>query len=153
MVFSASRHARHPVVIRQRYQVRFEIALMHSLNRLRGLEMEPLPARQAQFLDERLAHQRMGKSVARPAAAWLSPTILALSPSSTAGKIASSPSSIIRLSTSNSNSRPSTAAAASTRLVISDRRERRRPITSRTPSGMPSSEMDLASVTHRPSRR
>src|SRR5262249_58807587 len=56
-----------PVVIRQRRYVRLEIVFMDCLDCLRGLEMEMLPARQAQLFIKRLTHQRVGKGVARPA--------------------------------------------------------------------------------------
>ena len=75
---------------------------------------------------------------------------LAASASSTAESRVSSSRPAMAASTSNSNSLPSTAAWARAVLAASERRDRRRPITSRTPSGI--SRSRTPGVTQRPSR-
>ena len=76
----------------------------------------------------------------------------ACSASSTASSASSSSSSMTSATTGSGNDTSNSAPTASSLLAVSDRRLSRRPITSRTPAGMPRSASERVSV-HTPSAK
>ena len=126
------RRAREPVVQRERGDTRLGVGAARGFDRAGRQGVHPLPARRAEGVVERLAHERVGERVG---ASLRSTTSRAPSASSSAPIAASSPLPDIAWRRSKANSRPSTAACESSSRHVSDRRARRRPRTSFTPSG------------------
>ena len=90
-------------------------------------------------------------NVYRPTAPGTSRTIECCTAWSSASNSSSPPGPPAASIVPRSNCAPITAATASARLAASDRRESRRPTTSRMPSGMPASS-SVRSLVQRPSR-
>ncbi len=128
-------------VVRQPRQPVVDVGAGVLFDRLGDALMRPDPAGSGEFVVERGTHERVGE--AEPHGS-LSNTSRAATASSSAVSTVSSSRPAASRKTSNSNSGPMTAAVSRTRMVAADSRLRRRPTTSRTPSGTPAASIGAA---------